>query len=196
MKKEELRMKNCRVADAAKLRKRCAPEDGGRTRARVVCVPVGTRHTHTGIINNTSSYHAQAHAHARRPFSEAEISAWRERIFANSSEDPVRVAVAEAVKDLAEIIAATKPDPYATKRIYAARDWEHDEKIWEITEKRREKRDEKRRNRAIKRVRDVLGDAYAEVLRAYLNHLSWRDIGIPKRTFGDRLKKVKIFFGA
>ena len=98
--------------------------------------------------------------------------------------------------DLAEIIAATKPDPYATKRIYAACDWEHDEKIWEITEKRREKRDEKRRNRAIKRVRDVLGDAYAEVLRAYLNHLSWRDIGIPKRTFGDRLKKVKIFFGA
>ena len=35
--------------------------------------------------------------------------------------------------DLAEIIAATKPDPYATKRIYAACDWEHDEKIWEIT---------------------------------------------------------------
>ena len=69
------------------------------SRARVVCVPVGTRHTHTGIINNTNSYHAQAHAHARRPFSEAEISAWRERIFANSSEDPVRVAVAEAVKD-------------------------------------------------------------------------------------------------
>ena len=72
-----------------------------RAHARVVCVgnePIG--HTHTGIINNTCfSDQARARAYARRKFHDAMVAAWRERIFANGIEDPVKVAVEEAVKD-------------------------------------------------------------------------------------------------
>ena len=65
------------------------------SRARVVC----SGHTHTGIVNNTCfSDHARVRAR-RRPFSEAEVAAWRERIFADGIEDPVKVAVGEAVRD-------------------------------------------------------------------------------------------------
>jgi hypothetical protein len=35
----------------------------------------------------------------RRKFTEAEVAAWRERIFADGLEDPVKVAVGEAVRD-------------------------------------------------------------------------------------------------
>ena len=35
----------------------------------------------------------------RRKFTEAEVAAWRERIFADGLEDPVKVAVEEAVRD-------------------------------------------------------------------------------------------------
>ena len=65
--------------------------------ARVVC----SGHTQTGIINNTClSDHARVRARARRrQFTEAEIAAWRKRIFANGLEDPVKVAVDEAVRD-------------------------------------------------------------------------------------------------
>ncbi len=34
----------------------------------------------------------------RRPFTDAEVAAWRERIFAETMDDPVKVAVGEAVK--------------------------------------------------------------------------------------------------
>ena len=62
--------------------------------ARVVC---HTEHTHTGIINNTS---LSDHAHVRaRAIPEEFVAAWRERIFANGLEDPVKVAVEEAVRD-------------------------------------------------------------------------------------------------
>ena len=41
---------------------------------------------------------ARARTQGRRPFTEAEVAAWRDRIFAESLEDPVKVAVGEAVK--------------------------------------------------------------------------------------------------
>ena len=44
------------------------------------------------------SDHAHARARGRRPFSPAEVAAWRERIFGETVEDPVKVAVEEAVK--------------------------------------------------------------------------------------------------
>ena len=72
------------------------PTEPSRARAHVVC---HTEHTHTGIINNTSlSDHAHAHVRARAIPDEF-VAAWRERIFANGTEDPVKVAVEEAVKD-------------------------------------------------------------------------------------------------
>ena len=54
-----------------------------------------------GGINNTCylSDHAHARARKRRPFSNAEVAAWRERIFAETGEDPVKFAVNEAIKD-------------------------------------------------------------------------------------------------
>ena len=70
-----------------------------RTRARLVC----SGHTHTGnniLLSEPLSDHAHARARARRrQFTEAEVAAWRERIFANGLEDPVKVAVEEAVRD-------------------------------------------------------------------------------------------------
>ena len=65
-----------------------------RTRARVVC---HTEHTHTGITGNTCfSDHARVRA---RAIPEEFVAAWRERIFADGLEDPVKVAVEEAVRD-------------------------------------------------------------------------------------------------
>ena len=97
--------------------------------------------------------------------------------------------------DVAETAALTLVDERADKRIYEHLDMEHDERIADIMERRRRKREGKRRNRAVKRVKEALGIVYADVLDAHLHHRSWRDIGIPKRTFNYRLKKVKIFFG-
>ena len=64
--------------------------------ARVVC----TGHTQTGINDNAYlSDHAHVRARAsRRQFTEAEVAAWRERIFSDRLEDPVKVAVEEAVR--------------------------------------------------------------------------------------------------
>ena len=95
--------------------------------------------------------------------------------------------------DAAETAALTLADERADERIIEAQDWEHDERMADLMERRRKKREEKRRNRAIKRVKDAMGIVYADVLDAYLHQRTWRDLGIPKRTFGDRLKKVKIF---
>ena len=69
------------------------------TRTRVVCQ---TGQTQTGILNNINilANHAQAHTCARegrRPFTEEEIALWRERIFGEGQEDPVHVAVSEAI---------------------------------------------------------------------------------------------------
>ena len=65
--------------------------------ARVVC----TGHTQTGINDNTCfSDHAHARAGARRrPFTEAEVAAWWERVFGETLNDPVKVAVEEATRD-------------------------------------------------------------------------------------------------
>ena len=67
------------------------------SRARVVC----SGHTHTGITSNTClSDHAHVRAGAkRRPFTEAEVAAWRERIFGEMLNDPVKVAVEERFGD-------------------------------------------------------------------------------------------------
>ena len=70
---------------------------GAASRARVVCKPYG--HTHTGINNTCFSDQARARAHARNVFHDEMVAAWRERIFANGLEDPVKVAVEEAVRD-------------------------------------------------------------------------------------------------
>ena len=65
--------------------------------ARVVC----SGHTHTGITSNTCfSDHTRARVKVRRrPFTEAEIAAWRERVFCETLNDPVKVAVEEATRD-------------------------------------------------------------------------------------------------
>ena len=70
-----------------------------RTHARVVCQ---TGQTQTGILNNINILANHAHAHTcaregRRPFTEEEIALWRERIFGEGQEDPVHVAVSEAI---------------------------------------------------------------------------------------------------
>ena len=69
------------------------------TRTRVVCQ---TGQTQTGILNNINipANHTCAHTYARegrRPFTEEEIALWRERIFTEGQDDPVHVAVSEAV---------------------------------------------------------------------------------------------------
>ncbi len=97
--------------------------------------------------------------------------------------------------DVAESAALTIADERATERIYEACDWEHIKQEEELEVIRERNRKAKRRTRAVIRVREQLVDVYADVLKADLDHKSWKDIGIPKRTFGDRLKKVKIFFG-
>ena len=58
-----------------------------------------TEHTHTGINNTSSLDHARVRA---RAIPDEFITAWRERIFAELGEDPVKVAVSEAIKDLGQ----------------------------------------------------------------------------------------------
>ena len=97
--------------------------------------------------------------------------------------------------DAAETAALTLADERADERLIEAQDWEHDERMADLVERRRKSRAERRRARAVERVRGTMGDIFADVLDAHLHHRSWREIGIPKRTFNYRLKKVKIFFG-
>ena len=101
-----------------------------------------------------------------------------------------------AKADVAETAALTMADDRATDRIVEAVDWKHDERVAEIMEQRRKERDRKRRNRAVGKAKEELGEVYADVLKAWLDGQTWRDIGVPERTFWDRLKKVKIFFHA
>jgi hypothetical protein len=100
------------------------------------------------------------------------------------------------IADTAQSAALTIADDRATERIIEALDYQHDRLNQEFEEKRQKERDRKRRARAIKRVRNELGDVYADVLDAVLKYQTWDDLGIPQRTFWDRLKKVKIFFEA
>ena len=83
--------------EEARSRGEVVNSQGAASRARVVC----SRHTHTGITSNTClSGHAHVRARAkRRPFTEAEVAAWRERIFGETLNDPVKVAVEEAIRD-------------------------------------------------------------------------------------------------
>jgi rubrerythrin len=98
--------------------------------------------------------------------------------------------------DAAESAALTIADPRATERIIEACDYEHDKLNQELEARRLKNREIQRRIRALKRVREKLGDTYADVLEAFLKCRTWEDLGIPRRTFDDRLKKVKIFFEA
>ena len=94
--------------------------------------------------------------------------------------------------DLYDIIAATKPDPYATRRIYAACDWEYHNSHEEAAYRKLQRRV----NDAVQKVKRKMGKKYADVAGAYLRGQNWSHIGIPERTFQHRLKKVKIFFEA
>lgn len=49
-------------------------------------------------LNGSLADHARTRDARRRPFTEAEVAAWRKRIFAETMDDPVKVAVEEAVK--------------------------------------------------------------------------------------------------
>ena len=98
--------------------------------------------------------------------------------------------------DVAETAALTLADGRATERIIEHLDREHDERVRDLLEKRENARLRQRKSRAVKLVRARLGEVYGVVVKAWLDHKNARDIGIPERTFCDRLKKVKIFFEA
>ena len=98
--------------------------------------------------------------------------------------------------DVAETAALTLADERATERIIEALDFEHDERERDIQERRERDRLRQRKSRAVKLIRARLGDAYGEVAKAWFGGKGADDIGIPERTFRDRLKKVKIFFHA
>ena len=68
-----------------------------RACARAVCKPIGQTQT---CINNTgnSPNHGRVRAYARKRFHDEMVKAWLDRVFSESIEDPVKVAVAEAVK--------------------------------------------------------------------------------------------------
>ena len=67
-------------------------------------------------LNGSLTDHARTRKARRRPFTEAEVAAWRQRIFAETMEDPVKVAVEEAVKFAvkAASIAVTRPGAQAS----------------------------------------------------------------------------------
>ena len=69
--------------------------DSSRTHAR------GMTYAYGDILVSSDGFsdRACARTYARRKFHDAMVAAWRERIFANGTEDPVKVAVEEAVKD-------------------------------------------------------------------------------------------------
>ena len=96
--------------------------------------------------------------------------------------------------DVAETAALTLADGRATERIIEALDFEHDERERDIQERRERDRLRQRKSRAVKLIRARLGDAYGDVAKAWFGGKGADDIGIPERTFRDRLKKVKIFF--
>ena len=78
--------------------------------------------------------------------------------------------------DAAESAALTFADPRATERIIEACDW------------RDERSKGKNRIDSVLRRLDASDRAFA---RAVLRGKSWREMGIPKSTFSDTLKKVE-----
>ena len=67
---------------------------GARRRARGLTYADGEVNSPNGSLTD----HARTRDARRRPFTEAEVVAWRKRIFAETMDDPVKVAVEEAVK--------------------------------------------------------------------------------------------------
>ncbi len=78
--------------------------------------------------------------------------------------------------DAAETASLTLADDYATERIFNAVDWE--------LARRREKN---RVDAALRRLKKCDRD----FARAILRGKSWREMGMAKSTFSDRLKKVE-----
>ena len=94
--------------------------------------------------------------------------------------------------DTAESAALTIGDPRATERIIEACDYEPENNLSAIKEF--SLNDEQCKLAAVERARRALGNTCAKVVQAYLNHKSWKNIGIPERTFHHALKKVKKYF--
>ena len=94
--------------------------------------------------------------------------------------------------DVAESAALTLADPNEESRMLDALDREHVEQC----EREMEAMEKPRIKAAVQRVRRALGNGCANVAYAYFNHKTWKEVGIPRRTFFHRLKKVKIFFHA
>ena len=80
------------------------------------------------------------------------------------------------IADVAESAALTMADGRATERIVEACDW------------RDERRKEKNRIDSVLRRLNKSDRAFA---RTVLSGKSWREMGIPKSTFSDTLKKVE-----
>ena len=87
--------------------------------------------------------------------------------------DRMTLGKAGDVRDLTADIGA---DPYATERVFATLDYERD--------RRREKN---RVDAALRRLKKCDRD----FARAVLHGKSWREMGLAKSTFSDRLKKVE-----
>ena len=98
--------------------------------------------------------------------------------------------------DVRDTTAAACADAHSASRIFDALDWEHDERVRSILERRRKERNRKRRTRLVAKVRKGMGARYADAFRAWLRGQNWVNLGIPRRTFWDRVKKVKIFLNA
>ena len=94
--------------------------------------------------------------------------------------------------DVAETAALTLVDDRATDRIIEAADWEH----CMAQEEKRYRKSKRRISDAVQIIKRKMGDDYAKVAGAWLRGQGSASIGIPKRTFQHRLKKVKSFFGA
>ena len=92
--------------------------------------------------------------------------------------------------DVAETAALTLADSNAERRMLDALDIVHVEQC----EQAMEETEKAYIKTAVQRVRRALGDGCANVAYAYFNHKTWKEAGIPRRTFFHRLKKVKIFF--
>ena len=96
------------------------------------------------------------------------------------------------IADAAETAALTMADGRATERIIEALDYEPENNLSAIKEFGLN--NEQCKLADFERVRRALGNTCAKVVQAYLNHKSWKNIGMPERTFHHALKKVKKYF--
>ena len=88
---------------------------GARRRARGLTYADGD----VNSLNGSLTDHARTRDARRRPFTEAEVAAWRKRIFAETMDDPVKVAVEEAVKSFGSSDDFTIWAWYANQRAVA-----------------------------------------------------------------------------